>query len=315
MKEVGVVIVTYNSGEVIGRCLDACSGFDVAVVDNASEDATVAEVKRRPSIRLIENASNLGFAAAVNQGVGAFADKQFILLLNPDVQLTGTIELMVEACREPGIGIASGQLLDQNGASQTGFTIRRFPTPWALVLEVLGANRIWPRNPVNRRYRYLDADLQAPAEVEQPAGAFLLFRRNLWMELGGFDTRFHPLWFEDVDFCKRANALGWNARYVPGVTARHLGAHSIAKLPWARREVYWYVSLLRYASKHFRPLGFRGVSAAIVAGSVLRAGWGVLSRRSFKPVTVYAEIGQWAMLSLIHGRVLEPPAGSRPVTQ
>src|SRR5205807_2640796 len=107
---------------------------------------------------------------------------------------------------------------------------------------------------VNRHYRYLDADLDVPATVEQPAGAFLLFRRSVWTQLGGFDEQFRPLWFEDVDFCKRARDLGFEAHYVPQVTAHHLGGHSISKLDWALRTVYWYASLLRYASKHFRPM-------------------------------------------------------------
>ncbi|MGI8744377.1 MAG: glycosyltransferase family 2 protein [Bryobacteraceae bacterium] len=310
MRDVGVVIVTHNSAEVIGPCLDACSGCDAVVVDNASEDKTKSGVKSRSSVHLIENTSNLGFAAAVNQGVAAL-NKEFILLLNPDVELTSAIEPLIEACRQSQTAIASGKLLDDSGHPQAGFTIRRFPTPWSLALEALGANRIWPGNPVNRRYRYLDADPEMPAIVDQPAGAFLLFRRSLWVQLGGFDIRFHPLWFEDVDFCKRARELGWKAQYLPQVTATHLGAHSISKLPWACREVYWYASLLRYASKHFRPLAFRGVSAAVVLGSIFRSVWGVVSRRSFRPVTVYAEIGRLATLSFIHGCMPEPPGGSK----
>jgi N-acetylglucosaminyl-diphospho-decaprenol L-rhamnosyltransferase len=123
--------------------------------------------------------------------------------------------------------------------------------------------------------------------------------------LGGFDTQFYPLWFEDVDFCKRARNLGLKIQYVPEVTAVHQGGHSIAGLPWECREVYWYVSLLRYASKHFRPHAFRWVSAAVVLGSLFRTAIGVMMRRSLRPITVYATIGRLAGRSIISGRIGE----------
>jgi N-acetylglucosaminyl-diphospho-decaprenol L-rhamnosyltransferase len=302
MKDAGVVIVTHNSGDVIAKCLDSCSSLDTVVVDNGSTDDTIIRIKPRTSLRLIQNPDNRGFAAAVNQGVAAL-ERPYILLLNPDVELLYPIQPLVEA----GAAIASGMLLDRNRQPQVGFTIRRFPTAATLIFEVLGLNRLWPRNPINRRYRYLDADLDSPAEVEQPAGAFLLFRRSLWMQLGGFDTQFYPLWFEDVDFCKRAHDLGFHAQYVPEVTARHLGAHSISKMDWACREAYWYASLQRYAFKHFRSWAFRGVSAAVVLGSMLRLVGGVVSRRNLEPVAVYARIGRLAALSLVCGRI--PGAG------
>ena len=285
-------------GPVIAACLDSCSSLDTVVVDNASTDDTIMRVKARPSVRLIANPTNRGFAAAVNQGVGAH-DHAYILLLNPDVELKYPVQPLVDT----GAAIATGKLIDQHGKPQVGFTLRTFPTAATLAFEVLGLNRLWPRNPVNRRYRCLDADLDAPAQVEQPAGAYLLFRRNLWAQLGGFDEQFYPVWFEDVDFCKRAWDLGFRAQYVPEVEARHLGAHSITKLDWACREAYWYASLLRYAFKHFRPLAFRGVSAAVVSGSILRAVGGVFKRRSLQPVTVYARVGRLAALSLLCGRV------------
>jgi GT2 family glycosyltransferase len=113
------------------------------------------------------------------------------------------------------------------------------------------------------------------------------------------------LWFEDVDFCKRAHDLGFKIQYVPGVTALHQGGHSIAGLDWQCREVYWYVSLLRYASKHFRPRDFRWVSAAVVLGSLFRTAIGVMSQRSFRPIRVYAKVGRLAGGSVISGRVSE----------
>lgn len=304
MKQTGIVVVTYNSAEVIARCMDSCSGWPVVVVDNASRDATCDLVRQRPSIKLIGNVSNRGFAAAVNQGV-AVLNTELILLLNPDAELETAIDPMAEACGHPDVAAAGGKLVDKGGNVQAGFTLRRFPTPLTLAFEVLGINRVLPQNPVNRRYRCLDIDLSESAEAEQPPGALLMFRREVWQRLGGFDTQFYPLWFEDVDFCKRAIELGLKIQYVPEVVARHQGGHSIAELEWASRQLCWYVSLLKYASKHFRPFAYRGVSAAVVLGSIIRAVIETIRKRSVKALRVYATVAKIAGLSMIFGRIRE----------
>jgi GT2 family glycosyltransferase len=305
MSRTGVVVVTYNSAEVIGRCLTSCGDLPVIVVDNASTDATRDLVRRHGVVTLIANPNNHGFAAAVNQGVLAL-DRELVLLLNPDTALQTSVEELEAACLRPGTGLAAGQLTDdENGKPQRGFTLRRFPTPSTLICETLGINQLIPGNPVNRSYRCFDLDLKVDAEVEQPPGAFLMFRREVWQRLGGFDTRFYPVWFEDVDFCKRASDLGLKIQYVPRVTAVHQGGHSIAGLDWECRQVYWYVSLLKYASKHFRPRAFRWVSAAVVLGSLFRTAIGVMTQRSFRPIRVQARIGRFAGRSLISGRAGE----------
>src|SRR5258708_21394917 len=225
----GVVVVTYNSADVIGRCLASCRQLPVVVIDNHSEDETVSVV-RQAAVQLIMNSINLGFAAAANQGVEAL-DTELILLLNPDVELSTSTELLAEACSRDGVGLASGKLIDETGKVQAGFTLRRFPTAWTLAFEVLGINHLFPSNPLNRRYRCLDVDLSLPSEAAyQPPGAFLMFRREVWHRMGGFDTQFHPLWFEDVDFSKRARDLGLKILYVPEVTARQQSGNRIAWL-------------------------------------------------------------------------------------
>jgi len=270
----------------------------VIVVDNASSDGTCERVRQFPGVELLANSQNEGFAGAVNKGVGAL-DTEFALVLNPDVRLLSPIEAFCEA----GADLATGKLVDSKGEMQAGFVLRRFPEPITLIFEVLGLNRVWPGNAVNRRYRYLDGGLD---EELQPAGAFLMFRREVWRKLGGMDTEFRPIWFEDVDFCKRAWDAGYQARYVPEVVAMHRGGHSIKILNWRCREVYWYASLLRYASKHYRRRAFLGVSGAVLLSSVPRAVLGVFRWRSFQAITVYARIARLAARSMVSGRVQQP---------
>ena len=305
MRNICAVIVTWNSAGTIERCLASCGDLPVVVVDNASSDSTTQIIRQHPSVYFIANTENRGFAAAVNQGVAVSA-ADYVLLLNPDVELSGSIDPLAAACDEPGVGIACGQLTGSDGSPQTGFTIRRLPTPTTLGFEVLGLNRLIPRNPVNRRYRYLDMNLTHVSDVEQPAGAFLMFRRDTWQALGGFDEQFHPVWFEDVDFCSRALSNNGRIRYLPSVTARHQGAGSISYLDWESRQRFWYGSLLRYASKHFRKRQFRGVCAAVLLATAGRALTGMFQRRSVKPFKVFGGLCSLTVKCLVAGRVVAP---------
>ena len=300
-SEFAIIVVTYQSGAEIGACLDAArgTGAEIVVVDNGSGDDTVGEVRRR-GVRLFENRANRGFAAAVNQGVRA-TTAPLLLLLNPDAVIQGGVELLAGACSRPNTGIAGGRLVDECGRPQIGFVVRRFPRPVVLAMETLLVNRLWPRNPLNWHYRCLGMDHASPGEVDQPAGAFLMFRRELWERLGGFDEGFYPLWFEDVDFCLRARQVGYHAYYVPGAVAKHTGAHSVRKISLESRQLYWYGSLLRYASKHFSSAEARGLCLIVIAGSVLRFLAGIIYQRSLEPLVVYSKVIRTAGRHFLHG--------------
>jgi GT2 family glycosyltransferase len=179
--------------------------------------------------------------------------------------------------------------------------VRSLPTPAALVLEALLLNRIWSGNPVNRRYRGLGLDYSRRMVVEQPAGAFLMIRRAVWEELGGFDERFYPLWFEDVDFCRRAVDRGSRWYYEPQAVAAHLGAHSIAKITVEMRRDYWYRSLIRYAARHFGSTAFRVVCLAVLAGSFARVLADSACKRSLEPWKGYGRIVMLAGRCLLFG--------------
>jgi hypothetical protein len=109
------------------------------------------------------------------------------------------------------------------------------------------------------------------ALVDQPAGAFFMFRRTAWQQLGGFDENFWPVWFEDVDFCARLRSAGYSARFEPAARATHRGGHSVAILTLDVREKYWYGSLLKYAAKHYNPVAFGIVCMSVAAGAIGRA--------------------------------------------
>jgi N-acetylglucosaminyl-diphospho-decaprenol L-rhamnosyltransferase len=328
------IIVTFNSEAVIGSCLDSlikmAPNVKPIVVDNASTDRTLQVARDhalRNEIQIIANGENRGFAAAVNQAIAA-SDCDFLLLLNPDANLLTAVDALVDASRQ--YGLAAGKLVDpgsdvgQVGSlrtgrqpapfslynpqrvanlphtnAQTGFTIRRLPTPASLIFELFGINRLWSSNPVNRAYRYLDRDLDQPGPVEQPAGAFLMTRRDVWERLHGFDESFHPVWFEDVDYCKRALDLNYKIEYVPSVQAEHIGGHSVNEITPACRAIHWCVSLTRYAAKHFHSAGYRAVCLAVVLSSVPRMVARMIQDRSLQSVATYRKIVLFAGLCLV----------------
>jgi N-acetylglucosaminyl-diphospho-decaprenol L-rhamnosyltransferase len=315
MNPIGAVVVAYNSERHIGRCLDSLpAGLPVVVVDNASTDGTRAQVLRRPGVRLLANEWNRGFAAGANQGLDAL-DCGSVLLMNPDVEVTGDIDLLAEECKKDRVVAATGKLLGPDGRPQLGFMVRRFPTPAALAFEVLGINRLVPGNPVNRSYRCLDLDPAVAADVEQPAGGFLMIRRDAWQRIGGFDESFHPVWFEDVDFLKRAALAGYVSRYLPVAMARHEGGQSVAQLSATATAMYWYGNLLAYAARHFPRTGVLAVCVALVLGSAGRAIFGVVCSASLKPLSIYARVFGLAVKYLFAGRDKAPDLSSAFATR
>jgi GT2 family glycosyltransferase len=314
----GCVIVTYNSARHLGDCLESCLRFapsfeaGILVVDNASADGTRETAGRYPGVRLAANAVNAGFAAAVNQGFRELPDAGAVLVLNPDVVLLDSPAPLLAELEDPGVGAVSGLLVDEGGAPQAGFAVRRFPTPAALSFEILGLNRVWRSNPVNARYRCRDLDLSRSQEVEQPAGAFLLVRREAWRAAGGFDEGFYPIWFEDVDFLRRLSRLGWRIRHAGGVRARHAGGHAAGALPWAERQLYWYGSLVRYACLHFRRVGRIAVFLALCLSAPVRLAVSVLRHGPTRSVALYGKVMRSASaLILAQGRKEESASGAR----
>lgn len=314
------VVVTHNSAGHIKGCLASLRPWmgtvisEAVVVDNASVDATCQTVRESGVARLTVNASNRGFAAAVNQGVRATTG-DVVLLLNPDTEVFDGLDQLVASLKTPGTGAAGGRLEDAHGKPQTGFQVRRFPTALSLSFEVLGVNRLWPGNPVNRRYRCTGADPGRPALVDQPAGAFLAFRREAWESVGGFDESYFPVWFEDVDFCFRLKQAGWDIRYQPAARALHAGGHSVKSLPWGARQYFWYRSLLRYVARHMGIVGRFLVCSSVGLAAGPRAIAGIAGQRSFQPVIVLIRVVYLASACLfgyaLNGPVAEEPAGDR----
>ncbi len=305
MPRCSAILVTYNSGAQIEACLRALSSqeCEIIVVDNASQDDTVARVRamaEQIQLQLLTISRNIGFAGAVNHGARA-AGGDVLLILNPDaVAEPGAIDAMLACMAASGASAAGGALLENDGQPARGFAFRRIPTLTALLFEVLLINQAWPGNPVNRRYRCLNADYSKQQPIEQPAGACLAVTRKAWDSVQGMDAGFYPVWFEDVDFCKRLLDDGASIVYCPSARFRHSGAHSVGQLEFRNKQMFWYQNMVRYARKHFSAWQVVILRLAIFKGMGLRMlaslfGGGPRDLPAGEPIRSYWRVAQWAV--------------------
>ena len=270
-----IAIVTWNSERWIARCLGsidaACAGIghEIVVYDNASTDGTLQLVG--DDATLLRGASNAGFAAGINRAVKN-ARGRYVFLLNPDCELApGALASLVDYLDEHADVAAAAPLLsDDDGGSQREFQLRRLPTFGTLLADVLGVSKLWPSNRVTSRYRYRDLDLSVPQPVEQPAAAALLLRRNVFEQVGAFDERFTPAWFEDVDYCRRLAAAGKRIDVVPAARARHFGGASLEHVGFAEFVDHWYRNMHLYARKWLPSRQAALLRWAVVLGMLLR---------------------------------------------
>src|SRR5947209_903195 len=170
--ELSIVVVTWNSGRWIERCLSAvpaaCDGFpyEVIVYDNASADTTLQLIGDR-GVHVMRSPSNDGFAAGTNRAVRETSGR-YVFLLNPDCELAPRAlgELVRFLDSHPTVAGAA-PLLD--GEGQREFQLRRLPTLRSLAGEIFAFHKLFPRNRHTAHHRYRDLDLTEPRRIEQPA--------------------------------------------------------------------------------------------------------------------------------------------------
>ena len=268
---VAAAIVTWNSASHVADAVRSVPpGIPVVVVDNASEDGS-ADAARRAGARVIEAGANLGFGPACNLAAEASAPSETVLFLNPDAALVDgpacVFALLSELDRDSSVAAVAPAL---TGDGQERFQLRKLPTPGSLAREAFLVNRLFPESAGFRTERYLDRKRDAPFDVEQPAAAALLVRRDVFEALKGFDPAFFPAWFEDVDLCARIWKSGRRIRYVPSARATHVGGAAMNALAYRDYLPLYTRNLLRYLDRH-APAGARlGARGTLLAGALLR---------------------------------------------
>ena len=244
-----IVIVSYNVSDRLRDCLRSLSGQRVIVVDNASSDGSAAMVHTEfPTVELVANTDNRGFAAACNQGIAA-STEDFILILNPDTVATPVaLQILLDVMRtESRAGACGPRLLNPDGSLQP--SCRRFPILPRLLLDELGFGNLFPHSKFFGGYRMTWWAHDQLLEVDQLMGAALLLRRAALEQVGTFDERFF-MYFEEVDLCLRLRDAGWKVLFVPGAEVMHHGGQS-ARQGLREATLYRYRSLGAFYRKHY----------------------------------------------------------------
>lgn len=261
------IIITFNSAPYVENCLNSIFAqqsnvnYETIVIDNASTDSSVDIVKKKfPNVILKVNSINLGFSAAINQAVNLTTGK-YILLLNPDTVLSRNfLEKLFNFIKEfSDCSIAGVKIIDTNDKHQ--------PSSWKKMslLTVFFENLL----PYQLSIKLVTKNSTTLTQVENVCGACMLIRRDVFEELGGFDERFF-LYYEEIDFCLRANQRGYKVYYNPYVEVVHFASKSSSN----HREIFFfnlYNNKLLFIRKHYSYPFYIVAFILVLIGLSLRA--------------------------------------------
>jgi N-acetylglucosaminyl-diphospho-decaprenol L-rhamnosyltransferase len=239
------VVVTHEPDADLERRLAALAPqvAELVVVANLP-----LELELPSNARLVENDRPRGFSANVNRGV-AQTSGDYVVIANPDTDAAAdAVQILRDfAAARPRCGIAGPQLRYPDGRWQP--SRRRFPTVRGTLVRRTPV-RYFARPFERQRDHYLlDERPVEPVEADWMLAAFLLLRREMLDELGGFDEQFR-LYGEDIDLCYRAAKAGWERWYVPAAIVTHLYAAVIDRKLLTRRTLWHWRGIARFVRKH-----------------------------------------------------------------
>jgi len=255
MTSVSIIIVTYNSESEIVDCINSLLpqlidfNGEIIIIDNNSTDNTISLIKEieSKSISIIRNDTNLGYTLANNQGIKN-TKGNYILLLNPDTIVPNAtiINLLNEIKDNKNIGAIAPQLRFPNGMIQN--SCRRFPRRRDILYESIGLSKMFKNSKEFNYWKMGDFDHTKSRLVDQPAGAALLIPKKIIDKIGLFDEQF-PMFFSDVDLCKRIWAAGYNIQYTTNSYITHKGGASVYRKR-IKMIVNSHLSFWKYFNKH-----------------------------------------------------------------
>ena len=234
------VVVTHGPDPELPRALAALGPQvdELVVVANPPAPETDA--------RLIVNDRTLGFAANVNKGV-AETSAPFVVVANPDTEphADAVAHLRAFAETHPRAGIVGPKLVFPDGRPQS--SRRRFPTLSGTLVRRTSLRRLL--SGTQRAHYGLEEHPSGPVEADWLLGAFLLLRREMLDELGGFDEGFR-LYGEDIDLAYRAAKAGWERWYVPEAVVKHKHDAYTDRHFLTRRTLWHWRGIARFVRKH-----------------------------------------------------------------
>ncbi|MCC6728938.1 MAG: glycosyltransferase family 2 protein [Chthonomonadales bacterium] len=258
--DLSVIIVNWNVRDLLRNCLrslhETLDGvrYEVIVVDNASRDDSAAMVRAEfPGARLVENRQNAGFCRGNNQGI-ALARGRYVVLLNPDTEVReGALQrLMAFLDEHRDVGVVGPMLLTPTGEpAPTGSC---FPGVLREAVGVLGLHNLY-----RARYdlqSYGRTDFTGMADVDVICGACLMTRSEVLDRIGGLDEDLF-MFFDEVDFCRRARKAGWRAVYVPEARVLHVWMGSVRQDALGAMRRFYRAQFVYFRKHH-------GLAAALL---------------------------------------------------
>jgi hypothetical protein len=262
--DLSVVIISWNVRELLRRCLDSIQEglkgekgkgllVETIVFDNGSADGSADMVREYlPWVHLMESEVNLGFTKGNNLAIGQ-SEGRYILLLNPDTEVVGDALGTMVAYMEshPRVGALGPRLLNPDGTTQS--SRRRFPTLATAFLESTVLQPWFQGSKILKRYYLLDRPDDEIQPVDWVVGAALLIRRQALHQVGPLDEEFF-MYSEELDWCYRLKAQGWEVVYLPTAQVVHQeGRSSEQVLP--ARHIHFQRSKVLFFKRYY---GWRG---------------------------------------------------------
>jgi GT2 family glycosyltransferase len=244
--KVSAVVISHGHADELERSLPALATQVDELLVVANLPGSVGAVP--PGVRVLENPRPRSFAANVNAGAAATSG-EYVLAANPDaVPEPGAVEALVAfADAHPRCGIAGPEMRWSDGSWQP--SRRRFPTVRGTLVRRTPL-RLLRRPYEHQREHYgLDERASEPVPADWMLGAFLLMRRTMLEEVGGWDARYRH-YCEDIDVCYRAMRAGWERWYVPQAVVSHEYAAVIDRRFLSRHTLWHARGMLRFVRKH-----------------------------------------------------------------
>ena len=226
---ISVLIVTWNSDDQIGRCLESLGetearSLQIIVVDNGSTDRTRERIQEFRDVQLVEIGTNLGFSPAMNLAL-MHSRGELVCLLNPDTRVDSHALDRLATCLESSelIMAVGPRILDVDG-SVVSSCARSFPSLWEVFQRQFGIAKLLRNGFAAGRKLNVKVASGVACSVPCLTGAALMFRRRCLEEIGPLDETI-PMYFEDLDYCARLSTYG-SLFYVPDAVITHLGGQS-----------------------------------------------------------------------------------------
>jgi GT2 family glycosyltransferase len=278
--DLAVILLNYRRADLVEDCLASLapecaaeSGIGVVVVDNASGDGSaqrIGDAIRRRGwggwARLLESPVNGGFSAGNNLGIAAVQAEHYLLLNSDTLVRPGALATLLASMRaQPDVGLLGPRLEGLDGTPQE--SCFRFHSPWS---ELMAAAATGPVSRLLRRHQIAQPAADAPHDTPWISFACVMIRAAALREIGPLDEGYF-MYFEDMDYCRRAGRCGWRVRYEPAARVVHLrGGSSPVKQAFAERKRvprYYFASRTRYFAKHYG-----GVAGVLLANAAWHAG-------------------------------------------